>query len=655
MTSKRILISGTVLSLQDKHVFYPSCKNCFSRLRIQRLKSRSECHKCGFSCEPQHAAYRYRLLLKVSRNRDIFNVTVFGSCLNHLFGTSADGLQRLVAELEKTQSSEHIKQLFSKAVEDCFIGRCFIFGIKISCIQREENFLSKKASWLDLKTHRGQFVANQIISSSDAAVGITVAAYLESLLQADSALSSAYVPLRHEEEEEVLNSFEYTLPSSWRSHSEHSKGVITLQSPWQKLPGICLSPSQQQEPTLQESKRDSIISSTLHSKCATIKKTFSGFPTEGLSLRFKSPHAPFGCDIQPTTPDRPRLILRPADHNTSGKTPPSFKLSPGQKGQTKPSGQHQVNAHLAELGHSVATEFSSEVTLGTQSRKTGLIPLCNVTNLARKRKNKHGLHPLKTLSKESCCKGEIPIGHTPEALRDTQMTKSSREKRRTTKDNHDVLCLQERLRYSNSEGQDISSFQYNFIKTPLSKTLESRKNNNQNCNEELVQDFEQNLPCKIKTTIHQSTFSDCADDFSRYDFSADLFCDSQNGLNPGTSDVATMGPFVLNEMWENSERRHFELDHSYTHYFIPFSQSTPVSHGHDPRPLEWRSRNLKIQSDLHCVNQENPETKAADVSKMKKVYRGIVEETCVLNSMLCLSHTENNDGEWSRDLFTNSF
>lgn len=42
--------------------------------------------------------YRYRLSLKVARDGCIFDLTVFGTCLNPYFGIDASGLQRLVMQ-----------------------------------------------------------------------------------------------------------------------------------------------------------------------------------------------------------------------------------------------------------------------------------------------------------------------------------------------------------------------------------------------------------------------------------------------------------------------------------------------------------------------------------------------------------------------------
>ncbi|XP_016398005.1 DNA damage-induced apoptosis suppressor protein-like [Sinocyclocheilus rhinocerous] len=148
MSNKRALVSCTVLSLQDSCFVYPCCKGCLSRLSQE--SKRAICGRCGFTCDLQNVDYRYRLSFKVSRNQDIFGVTVFGGCLNPFFGITAGGLQRCI-DLEKTEGTHTVQQLLVKAVEDCFIGRCVIFGLKVP-----HNVATSSLS--------GQLVACQIIS-----------------------------------------------------------------------------------------------------------------------------------------------------------------------------------------------------------------------------------------------------------------------------------------------------------------------------------------------------------------------------------------------------------------------------------------------------------------------------------------------------------
>ncbi|KAJ7320024.1 hypothetical protein JRQ81_019535 [Phrynocephalus forsythii] len=88
----RHLLLGSVISVQNSNFVYPSCQNCFSKLRLD--SKRYSCFKCGSSGDTKEANYRYRLSLEVADTRGIFEVTVFGSCLDVYFGVTAKDLQR---------------------------------------------------------------------------------------------------------------------------------------------------------------------------------------------------------------------------------------------------------------------------------------------------------------------------------------------------------------------------------------------------------------------------------------------------------------------------------------------------------------------------------------------------------------------------------
>nr|XP_023998948.1 DNA damage-induced apoptosis suppressor protein [Salvelinus alpinus] len=97
MSVRRALVDCVVLSLQDSCVLYPCCRGCFSRMQ-QTDTARWHCSRSCYSCLEPHLDYRYRLSLRVTRDNTIFGVTVFGSCLNPLFGAPATDLHRLVEE-----------------------------------------------------------------------------------------------------------------------------------------------------------------------------------------------------------------------------------------------------------------------------------------------------------------------------------------------------------------------------------------------------------------------------------------------------------------------------------------------------------------------------------------------------------------------------
>ncbi|XP_066502384.1 DNA damage-induced apoptosis suppressor protein [Hoplias malabaricus] len=234
MNTKKVLVSCTVISLQDTRFVYPCCKFCLSRSTLES-DLRYRCIKCGFTCDIQNVDYRYRLSFKVSRGRNIFGVTVFGGCLNSFFGIPAGGLQRFV-DSGKQEGPLSIQHLLIKAVEDCFIGKKFIFGFKLNglsdCTLFDEHISSDAGS--------AQIVACQIIPSNGTSLGMTVLAYLQSLFRAishPSCFPSCKTICQSQQKESLLSSFDYTLPLCVESDSED----IGLTQLWQPASDIVLS------------------------------------------------------------------------------------------------------------------------------------------------------------------------------------------------------------------------------------------------------------------------------------------------------------------------------------------------------------------------------------------------------------------------------
>nr|XP_016848189.1 PREDICTED: DNA damage-induced apoptosis suppressor protein [Anolis carolinensis] len=130
MNGRRLLVAS-VISIQNSHFVYPSCQNCFSKLFLN-LK-RYSCLKCGCSGDSKEANYRYRLSLEVADTQSVFEVTVFGSCLDVYFGVTAKDLQRYIETLRQEigeADGDATPDVLFRAVENCFIGKKFIFGIK---------------------------------------------------------------------------------------------------------------------------------------------------------------------------------------------------------------------------------------------------------------------------------------------------------------------------------------------------------------------------------------------------------------------------------------------------------------------------------------------------------------------------------------------
>ncbi|KAG8514781.1 LOW QUALITY PROTEIN: DNA damage-induced apoptosis suppressor protein, partial [Galemys pyrenaicus] len=164
---------------------YPSCEKCFSRIIL--ASTRSSCPKCGITGEVENVSYRYKLSLKVAESNRLFGITVFGSCLDTFFGLTATSLNRYMQdpnEIPGTLDSDTTQNLLTKAVETCFVGQCFIFGVtnfenhhgqgSNSC-----NFLKQ---CLDCKREVKTLVACQILLPDPGVTGFTVIDYFRQLL-----------------------------------------------------------------------------------------------------------------------------------------------------------------------------------------------------------------------------------------------------------------------------------------------------------------------------------------------------------------------------------------------------------------------------------------------------------------------------------------
>eukprot|EP00066_Takifugu_rubripes_P027611 XP_011616877.1 PREDICTED: DNA damage-induced apoptosis suppressor protein isoform X1 [Takifugu rubripes] len=179
---RRALVDCVVLSVQDTAVFYPCCKGCFCRITIDQ-RDRCRCSRCGYSCTADRVEHRYRLSLKVARDGCMFGVTVFGTCLNPFFGIDASALQRLVVNLDEPVGTSRRSTLLLKAVQDCFIGRHFIFGFKFH--------ESEPQPWIKRAVQNGSGINDQsdviasqmILPQATGLDGCMVISYYQSLLQ----------------------------------------------------------------------------------------------------------------------------------------------------------------------------------------------------------------------------------------------------------------------------------------------------------------------------------------------------------------------------------------------------------------------------------------------------------------------------------------
>lgn len=264
MPLKRALVECAVLSLQDSCVFYPCCKGCFSRIDADSQENRLSCSRCGYRCAPGLLDHRYRLSVRVARGSCVFGVTVFGNCLNQFFGINASGLQRLVSDqrgaLESSKSA-----LLVKAVEECFIGKHFIFGIKVTEGDHEPWVENEKSSGFIC-----QLVATQMMLPKATGLrGRTVLSYYEAVLQKNTQQCVTDDTKAAKPKEEPQGPFPYylstpgfanntPLSSGFLSQSilrfQHMDRSLSLTPPWQQSLGLITSSAEQEENSTNDSK-----------------------------------------------------------------------------------------------------------------------------------------------------------------------------------------------------------------------------------------------------------------------------------------------------------------------------------------------------------------------------------------------------------------
>ncbi|KFV07054.1 Nitric oxide-inducible gene protein, partial [Tauraco erythrolophus] len=200
MNSVRELLAASVIAVQNSCFVYPACQKCFSRLILD--SRRFNCLKCGCTGEAKDASYRYRLSLKIADTHDLFGITVFGSCLDPFFGVTAEDLQRYIQDFNQLSGETNTDAspgVLVQAVETCFIGKRFIFGVK-SCA-REDGGCSAASSILQncsrINRSTKNLTACQIFLPNAAVTGFTVISYFHRLLQSAkfrSCNNSSYFP-----------------------------------------------------------------------------------------------------------------------------------------------------------------------------------------------------------------------------------------------------------------------------------------------------------------------------------------------------------------------------------------------------------------------------------------------------------------------------
>ncbi|XP_021513743.1 DNA damage-induced apoptosis suppressor protein [Meriones unguiculatus] len=184
MNKRRKFLFASVLALQNSSFIYPSCQRCFSRVVLD--SKRFTCPKCGSTGEAKSASYRYKLCIKVAESNKLFVITVFGSCLDTFFGLTANDLHRYLEDSSKipeTLNSARTQSLLTTAVENCFVGQSFVFGVTnfgdvCEHDSDSNNYLQPCCKHKEDRT----LVASQIVHPVPHVAGFTVIDYLNHLL-----------------------------------------------------------------------------------------------------------------------------------------------------------------------------------------------------------------------------------------------------------------------------------------------------------------------------------------------------------------------------------------------------------------------------------------------------------------------------------------
>ncbi|XP_068169948.1 DNA damage-induced apoptosis suppressor protein [Antennarius striatus] len=262
------MVDCVVLSLQDTCVFYPCCKGCFSRMDAENQDSRCRCSRCGYHCVRDLLEYRYRLSLRVTRGGSLFGVTVFGACLNPFFGIDASALQRLVENYDGPVEASTRSTLLITAVKDCFIGRRFIFSIKVS---EKENWpwLSSPVVNESSRKDRAQLIATKmILPKAPGLAGCTIVSYYQGLLQ--KAVERERGSNSRSPSTSLLLIARHSPASSFNSGTLCSSGLspqpllrfhdqdcsLTHTPPWQQSLGLVTSSAEQEDSSCVQDIRD---------------------------------------------------------------------------------------------------------------------------------------------------------------------------------------------------------------------------------------------------------------------------------------------------------------------------------------------------------------------------------------------------------------
>ncbi|XP_067279388.1 DNA damage-induced apoptosis suppressor protein [Pseudorasbora parva] len=695
MSNTRALVSCTILSLQDSCFIYPCCKGCLSRL-IQENK-RATCGRCGFTCDLQNVDYRYRLSFKVSRNQDIFGVTVFGGCLNPFFGIAAGGLQQFI-DVEKADGTHTVQQLLVKAVEDCFIGRCVIFGLKVPHNNAKTSSLS------------GQLVACQIISPCESLMGCTVIAYFKNLLQANSHLycsesANSLCPSQQKDSQssqrDELNGFDYTPPSCARFDSQPSSEGFTLSSAWQS-PGLCFLPEELSNrqtrdcdhnifsPKKEETRTSKCTcqSHNSHVNCIQYepknetqnspRKSFStscdmfgslAHLNSSTACDARNPLSTFSCEnnSEITTSGHCLVRAKSGDDNDSPFHEKSLDTHSGQNicfdledAPLSESLQDFVRVDISEINDTKQCSSGKRDEMIQEQNRCSLIeascilktkqmplfgdklssPMCNVNNIRWKENN------------ENECPENLGIKIAEIPKTPTVLCTTNTSELKNMSFSPGIICAfnhptKNKLSFSN---KNLTLKRKKSTKSRPSVTFCSVNLEKNKYSRHYAQSEVHSVNCKVKQEL--IVFEDHRE---KYNCSVDLFASGQSSMDMNVSDVTETDISKVNELRNVNTS---EAGVSGSLLFSPCLQSTPV-YQHSCGQKTGRTRR-RVSALCSRAIKCKFKSKITDLGLSIKILK--LDQLPTGGSESFSGETDKQDAscnlsvnEWSRDLFENSF
>ncbi|XP_068701542.1 uncharacterized protein [Montipora foliosa] len=129
MDTRSVFVLAKVVSIRNKF-FYPCCTKCHKKVHTRcDDESIFSCQQCMQEYNAESVQYRYRVSLLASDRSQLVQITVFGSCLDRFFGTSATFFARFLNGSVFDALPSH---LVYQAVQQCFVGSLLQFGFRIS-------------------------------------------------------------------------------------------------------------------------------------------------------------------------------------------------------------------------------------------------------------------------------------------------------------------------------------------------------------------------------------------------------------------------------------------------------------------------------------------------------------------------------------------